>query len=310
MKQFQTIILLITILITVSACGLNNDTNGTNQDSMMATDTFEPDAINDEQISEEEWQEEEILLAPDESNQWDEELGYGDDYIVVRKDEETYNDYVINVGIVDTNGNWLVPLSDDFIFAQAIQKIYSKHGNNTKFVLNYMGEGVFILSRHFSMVYSFGRTGMSSDEYYSEGGAYENDCYLYNVISGKSSTFTAKDISFCENGYMLMYPSTRYNSNFCKISADGEVTEIPVEYSSWYDGPEFSGLANGQFFANGCFYDIDGNLKIDLSQYQLTRIPGYLDGIYEIEFKNSVGTEWEASVDQSGNFVEEPRKIS
>ncbi len=136
--------------MTLSACGLNNDTNGKNQDSMMvtdtldqdsmvATDTFEPDVINDEQISEEEWQEEEVLLAPDESNQWDEELGYGDDYIVVRKDEETYNDYVINVGIVDTNGNWLVPLSDDFIFAQAIQKIYSKHGNDAKFVLNYMG---------------------------------------------------------------------------------------------------------------------------------------------------------------------------
>lgn len=281
------------------------------QDSMSDTDMIDQDAINDEQFSEEgeDWQEEEVQPEPVESNQWDEEIGWGDDYIVVRKDEETYNDYLINVGIVDTNGNWIVPLSDDFIFAQAIQKIYSKHGNDANYVLHYMGEGVFILSWHFSVVYSYGRDGMTSDEYYSGGGAYENDCYLYNVFSGKSSIFCAKDISLCKNGYMLMYPSTRYNSNFSKVSADGEVTEIPVEYSSWYDGPEFSGIVNDQFFANGCFYDINGNLKLDLSEYQLTQIPSYHDGVYEIQFTNSVGTMWEATVDQSGNFVKEPEKI-
>ena len=134
--------------------------------------------------------------------------------------------------------------------------------------------------------------------------------YFYNAESGASTIFDATDLSLCSNGDMLMYNSQRYGSSFYRVNKDGNVTKLPVGYSAWYDGPRFSGYSDGLFFANGCFYDISGKMKINLEAYALTETPCFKNGQCEICFTNDKGTEYSATIDKTGAFIIDPQIVT
>lgn len=227
---------------------------------------------------------------------------YSDDKCVIGwKEYETYNSYYVEVGIIDNAGNWIVPLSKDFIFSEAFMEIDSVYDDVRPSSNNiiYLGDGVYIMS--------YGVNILSTDGSISRlGFAYpgENICYLYNINTGCSASFAAVKLSYCSDGNMLMYNSTRYNSNFYKVDMNGNVTEIPVEYDSWYDGPSCSGYSDGVFFANGYFYDIEGNVVCSVLEYELISTPYFSNGSCEITFKNPKGTVYTKVIDKNGNFIE------
>lgn len=260
-----------------------------------------------------------LEYAPDDEDiqnllntyEWDDVLYEDATYIIVRKNYENYDNYTICVGLWNKKEKtWVAPLSSDFIFATAIQEQEGKGtymGGTTEFNsdnLAYLGEGVFIATLGVDIINTSGQTTKVGS--YSSLGDSGLDIYLYNAWTNTSSRFNATDISYCSNGYMLMYNSARYNSAFYSVSANGDVTALPVAHSVAYDGPSYSGYSNGVFFANGYFYDIDGNEKIDLTQYDLISTPYFENEKCTIVFKNAACTEYEAVIDLSGNFITAP----
>lgn len=83
--------------------------------------------------------------------QWDQVLLENADFSVVRKDLDCYDSYTVRVGILDSNGDWICPLSSSCIFALAINdtgNLHSYNGNRIKIDSGnfaYLGEGVMSL---------------------------------------------------------------------------------------------------------------------------------------------------------------------
>lgn len=243
---------------------------------------------------------------------WTTVLYTSDSFTIVRKDLTTFESNIIRVGVMDANGKWIVPLSSDFIFAEAVRKESGRatmSGSRTQITsknVYYLGEGVFILS--------LGMNVRSTSGYMHSVGSASSVtssglvCYMYNANNGSQTSFNAVWISECNDGNMLMYNSSRYNSPFYRVDAFGNVTELPVRHD--VNDYEISGFSEGLFFANGYFYDVNGSKKINLTDYDITNAPYFSDGVCKIEFKNNMGTKYRATIDKNGKFVQEPEKVS
>lgn len=243
---------------------------------------------------------------------WTTVLYSGDSFTIVRKDLTTFESNIIRVGVMDANGKWIVPLSSDFIFAEAIRKESGRatmSGSRTEITsknVYYLGEGVFIMSLGMNV-------RSTSGNIYSVGSAYSVTssglvCYMYNTNNGTQTSFNAVWISECNDGNMLMYNSSRYNSPFYRVDSFGNITELPVRHD--VNDYKISGFSEGLFFANGYFYDVNGSKKINLTDYDITNAPYFSDGVCKIEFKNNMGTKYWATIDKNGKFVQEPEKVS
>ena len=247
-----------------------------------------------------------------EKHNWTTVLYTSDSFTIVRKDLTTFESNIIRVGVMDANGKWIVPLSSDFIFAEAVRKESGRatmSGSRTQITsknVYYLGEGVFILS--------LGMNVRSTSGYMHSVGSASSVtssglvCYMYNANNGSQTSFNAVWISECNDGNMLMYNSSRYNSPFYRVDAFGNVTELPVRHD--VNDYEISGFSEGLFFANGYFYDVNGSKKINLTDYDITNAPYFSDGVCKIEFKNNMGTKYRATIDKNGKFVQEPEKVS
>ena len=295
MKSTKIFLLIVafSLLLSVTSCAPNNKVNN-QPNGQIKTDNSKKNKVD--------------------VSMYDDVLYQDDNVIIVRDNIDTYDKYVIQVGIMDGEGNWLYPLSEDFIFAKAIRdehmeptlsipdtKIDSRH-------VTYLGEGMFILSRHIAVISESGHVADIRGTNCSTTAASGYNCYLFNINTGQTAVFGARQITHFENGYALMYQSERSNANFFSISSNGTVTELPVQDSSWSNGPGNSGYSDGLFFANGYFYDINGTQEIDLTKYKLTDTPYFMNGQCEIRFVNEGGTAYKAIIDKSGNFISSPEK--
>jgi len=72
----------------------------------------------------------------------------------------------------------------------------------------------------------------------------------------------------------------------------------------------FGPLSEGLFYADNGLYDMNGNLKVDLSDYNIVGYE-YLvkDGKFYFEFKNPGGTRYFAEVDLKGKLLYTPEKV-
>lgn len=254
------------------------------------------------------------------NNEFDEILCKGDDYIVVNKTYDNYDGYYILVGVLNTEGEWMRELSKSNIFAKA----YSDTSKKTEFVnggaiglksdnFYYLGEGIFIASLGVEINYPGYRVNVGS---YSSLGSSGLECYFFDVVNDIQTSFKATNISPYYDGFMLMYNSERYNSHFYRVNKYGEAEELPCIYSSvWSIG--YPAYSDGVFFAEGKFYDIDGNVVLDISNYRLYGLeyndrrepPYFVDGKCTIKFRNSGGTLYKAVIDKKGNYIEQPKKF-
>lgn len=252
------------------------------------------------------------LLSALEEYNWTMVLYSDSNYTIVRKDKDTFDSHIIQVGIMDSNGKWIVPLSSEFVFAQAIQNESGRAtltGSRTAITddnVYYLGEGAFIMSLGVKVRSASGYLHDVGSNYST--GSEGLKCYFYNVKNGAQASFNAVWISNCSDGNMLMYNSSRYNSNFYRVDTSGNVFELPVRHEV-NDYP-VSGLAEGLFYANGYFYDIEGNKVIDLTQYAIISAPYFSNGKCTFEFKNNMGTRYKATIDKTGEFISAPEMVN
>lgn len=136
-------------VVCLSGCSKGNDSNISLSEQQSVNQSY---SVNEKTDNNDVVIENEIKI--EESNdKWDEILCYGDGYYVVRKTIDTYEEYSVQIGIIDENLNWIFDLSAySNAFALAYQNTKDKldaEGNRWQFEKNnyaYLGEGVFICS--------------------------------------------------------------------------------------------------------------------------------------------------------------------
>ncbi|MBO5281037.1 MAG: hypothetical protein J6B55_07505 [Clostridia bacterium] len=299
MKKITLFLLSILTLVLLCACsGMN----------------ISKDSYNEKEIHKT------IIEKMQENGEFDEILCSGEDLFLVKKTEDNYNGFRILVGVVNQNGDWIHNLSSTNIFAKAILKESEKSdilsGNKAQLGtgnFEYLGEGIFIASLGVTMHFP----GYSRQiGIYSSTGSTGLECYFFNVKENIQISFPATDITPYHDGYMLMYQSNRYNSNFYNVNTKGEITKLPCIYDSWV-GLSFPAYSDGVFFAENKFFDILGNVVLDISEYDLygseygedSTPPYFVNGKCTIKFRNNGGTLYKAVIDKQGNFVEKPSKL-
>lgn len=301
-KQFGrclVVIATIIIVLSLSACEIFDK-----------AETFSDDTKNNKPLSEVK-----IPISPEE---YDAVLASGDGYFLVSKFVETYSAAEKQIGIVDSNGIWVLELSSSNIFGEAVKTEEGQPvltGQKTYLSYKYLGDGIF--------VGTLGVEFMEPGKEYSEDigpfelvGRMAYACYFYNAKNKRSWQFGANYISPYEGDYMLASnygyvngESKNYGSDdwYFIVDKEGHITDLNLERTS-----SFSPLSDGLFLNDGVFYNIKGVPVLSVREYDLVNPQAtcFINGKCEIKFKNPAGNEYVAVIDKNGNFVKEPEKCN
>ena len=239
------------------------------------------------------------------------------------------------LGVVDDSGEWVQELTDTGTFVEEVR--FRAEGSSETLrdssCYMYLGEGVFLASPGVSVY--------TKDEEYRVGpwpdmitdsatGQLEVavwECLIWNVVDNSQAEFDASKISTFQDGYSLFceaedaFGGGRLNA----VNTKGEITEFTCEFVPNKPGHNFPVYSEGLFYActdkaaRPGFYDIEGNMVIDLSSYNMGRIPYssemgvnapyFENGQATILFANNAGSVFEAVIDKTGAFVGEPEKV-
>ena len=336
MKRVFPLILAAALMLSLAACGggetgdTNTPSGGEDIDNSSTSNPSGADVNatdNDQEIT-----------VPN-NGEWDEILCSGGGYHLVKKEIDTFEEYKIMVGVVDDDGEWVHELSNTGAVAEGIQMYTDAYGAEENTLLDsncymYLGDGVFIGSPSL-LVYSADseyRLGLGDafltfdygDEVVTSGW----DSVFWNVIDNVQMGFRLTRISMFQGGYALLTQTADYENTLYSINTKGQITELPCNIYYNSDDPvyfqyKFPVYSDGLFFAHGDgfqtgFFDIEGNLIIDLSSTDMTGIPYceelginapyFENGEATILFKNNGDTVYRATIDKTGEYIGEPQK--
>ena len=336
MKRVFPLILAAALMLSLAACGggetgdTNTPSGGEDIDNASTSNPSGADVNatdNDQEIT-----------VPN-NGEWDEILCSGGGYHLVKKEIDTFEEYKIMVGVVDDDGEWVHELSNTGAVAEGIQMYTDAYGAEENTLLDsncymYLGDGVFIGSPSL-LVYSADseyRLGLGDafltfdygDEVVTSGW----DSVFWNVIDNVQMGFRLTRISMFQGGYALLTQTADYENTLYSINTKGQITELPCNIYYNSDDPvyfqyKFPVYSDGLFFAHGDgfqtgFFDIEGNLIIDLSSTDMTGIPYceelginapyFENGEATILFKNNGDTVYRATIDKTGEYIGEPQK--
>lgn len=336
MKRVFPLILAAALMLSLAACGggetgdTNTPSGGEDIDNASTSNPSGADVNatdNDQEIT-----------VPN-NGEWDEILCSGGGYHLVKKEIDTFEEYKIMVGVVDDDGEWVHELSDTGAVAECIQMYTDAYGAEENTLLDsncymYLGDGVFIGSPSL-LVYSADseyRLGLGDSfltfDYGDEVVTSGWDSLFWNVIDNVQMGFRLTRISMFQDGYALLTRTADYDNTLYSIDTKGQITELPCNIYYNSDDPvyfqyKFPVYSDGLFFAHGDgfqtgFFDIEGNLIIDLSSTDMTGIPYceelginapyFENGEATILFKNNGDTVYRATIDKTGEYIGEPQK--
>ena len=326
MKKIVSLLLAGALTLSLAACGgdTTSDVSGTSGANVSGSSETPSDDANSSQE----------VTVPN-NGEWDEILCSGDGYHLVKKEVDAYDGYKFTLGVVDDDGEWVQELTDTGTFVEEVR--FRAEGSSETLrdssCYMYLGEGVFLASPGVSVY--------TKDEEYRVGpwpdmitdsatGQLEVavwECLIWNVVDNSQAEFDASKISTFQDGYSLFceaedaFGGGRLNA----VNTKGEITEFTCEFVPNKPGHNFPVYSEGLFYActdkaaRPGFYDIEGNMVIDLSSYNMGRIPYssemgvnapyFENGQATILFANNAGSVFEAVIDKTGAFVGEPEKV-
>ena len=323
MKKIVSLLLAGALTLSLAACGGANVSSSSETNTPSGSETPSDDANSSQEVT-----------VPN-NGEWDEILCSGDGYHLVKKEVDAYDGYKFMLGVVDDSGEWVQELTDTGTFVEEVR--FRAEGSSETLrdssCYMYLGEGVFLASPGVSVY--------TKDEEYRVGpwpdmitdsatGQLEVavwECLIWNVVDNSQAEFDASKISTFQDGYSLFceaedaFGGGRLNA----VNTKGEITEFTCEFVPNKPGHNFPVYSEGLFYActdkaaSPGFYDIEGNMVIDLSSYNMGRIPYssemgvnapyFENGQATILFANNAGSVFEAVIDKTGAFVGEPEKV-
>ena len=329
MKKVWYLVLSAALILSLAACGgesssSNADTPSTETSTSAGGGSAEGDTGSGGQEAD----------VPN-NGEWDEILCSGDGYHLVKKEIDAYDGYKFMLGVVDDDGQWVQEMTDTGTFVEEVR--FRAEGSSETLrdssCYMYLGEGVFLASPGVS-VYTKNeeyRVGpwpdMITDSATGQLEVAVWECLIWNVVDNSQAEFDASKISTFQDGYSLFceaedaFGGGRLNA----LNTKGEITEFTCEFVPNKPGHNFPVYSEGLFYActdkaaRPGFYDIEGNMVIDLSSYNMGRIPYssemgvnapyFENGQATILFANNAGSVFEAVIDKTGAFVGEPEKV-
>ena len=326
MKKIVSLLLAGALTLSLAACGgdTTSDVSGTSGANVSGSSETPSDDANSSQE----------VTVPN-NGEWDEILCSGDGYHLVKKEVDAYDGYKFTLGVVDDDGEWVQELTDAGTFVEEVR--FRAEGSSETLrdssCYMYLGEGVFLASPGVSVYtkdeeYRVGSwPDMITDSVTGQLEVAVWECLIWNVVDNSQAEFDASKISTFQDGYSLFCESEdafgggRLNA----LNTKGEITEFTCEFVPNKPGHNFPVYSEGLFYActdkaaRPGFYDIEGNMVIDLSSYNMGRIPYssemgvnapyFENGQATILFANNAGSVFEAVIDKTGAFVGEPEKV-
>lgn len=326
MKKIVSLLLAGALALSLAACGgdTTSDVSGTSGANVSGSSETPSDDANSSQE----------VTVPN-NGEWDEILCSGDGYHLVKKEVDAYDGYKFMLGVVDDDGEWVQELTDTGTFVEEVR--FRAEGSSETLrdssCYMYLGEGVFLASPGVSVYtkdeeYRVGPwPDMITDSVTGQLEVAVWECLIWNVVDNSQAEFDASKISTFQDGYSLFceaedaFGGGRLNA----LNTKGEITEFTCEFVPNKPGHNFPVYSEGLFYActdkaaRPGFYDIEGNMVIDLSSYNMGRIPYSIEmgvnapyfenGQATILFANNAGSVFEAVIDKTGAFVGEPEKV-
>ena len=326
MKKIVSLLLAGALTLSLAACGgdTTSDVSGTSGANVSGSSETPSDDANSSQE----------VTVPN-NGEWDEILCSGDGYHLVKKEVDAYDGYKFMLGVVDDDGEWVQELTDAGTFVEEVR--FRAEGSSETLrdssCYMYLGEGVFLASPGVSVYtkdeeYRVGPwPDMITDSVTGQLEVAVWECLIWNVVDNSQAEFDASKISTFQDGYSLFceaedaFGGGRLNA----LNTKGEITEFTCEFVPNKPGHNFPVYSEGLFYActdkaaSPGFYDIEGNMVIDLSSYNMGRIPYssemgvnapyFENGQATILFANNAGSVFEAVIDKTGAFVGEPEKV-
>ena len=326
MKKIVSLLLAGALTLSLAACGgdTTSDVSGTSGANVSGSSETPSDDANSSQE----------VTVPN-NGEWDEILCSGDGYHLVKKEVDAYDGYKFMLGVVDDDGEWVQELTDAGTFVEEVR--FRAEGSSETLrdssCYMYLGEGVFLASPGVSVYtkdeeYRVGPwPDMITDSVTGQLEVAVWECLIWNVVDNSQAEFDASKISTFQDGYSLFceaedaFGGGRLNA----LNTKGEITEFTCEFVPNKPGHNFPVYSEGLFYActdkaaRPGFYDIEGNMVIDLSSYNMGRIPYssemgvnapyFENGQATILFANNADSVFEAVIDKTGAFVGEPEKV-
>lgn len=264
------------------------------------------------------------------NGEWDQILCSGDGYYLVEKEIDEYDGYSIQFGVVDENGEWVQELTDTGAFAEGVKRriydVLNEFGAGDKFKEPswywYLGEGVFLASPATSVFDETTQTQVGPPEDLSALPTGNGYVLLWNFKDNVQKEIHAPKISTFNDGYALYCSEDSSAEALRAVDKQGNVIKLPCLYLQNKPKHDFPVYSEGLFFANTLdyepgFFDIQGNLIIDLSEYEMEDVsyttyfnaPYFKDGKAEILIENEGGSVFKGTIDKNGKLVGEPEKV-
>ena len=228
-------------------------------------------------------------------------LIWDDGYTVVVQMEEAFDGVTYKLGVLGSDGEWIVPLDMN----NPVVKTLGKQASLDKFTeMYYMGEGVL----HFAV---------------------DNTYYFYNIekntvtkVESELSDYDTKSVLKCADEFQDGITTDKYGwgGGFCKISSDGKITIIPVEFhedlhenigSYYYDRINNRVIQMGDTYHQDGFsiFDSNGNVIKKLENVNILKSYGFSQAGYaRLILENTEGTQYYTVMDTDGNFLFDPIK--
>lgn len=261
----------------------------------------------------------------------------GNTYELVANQTETSQGFEITVGIIENN-EWLVPLTSEFPFLGEdglfhVKQDYSSAGSSLNDVGSIISNIYFIETGGFLMDVFIDSTTLfgNNEEYFYLYSCHEKDCISFDQ-NEYSLRYARMDASFSngvvdyygeiytDNGKILVYRETSGTVSgwiedrvYDWMTLDTRTLEMNTFGSNVAGLCPEGVLSEGLIFASDqCFYNTNMQKVIDLSAYQIDMWYGYQiyfkNGVCTFTAENDLGTEFEITIDKSGNVLSEVKK--
>lgn len=333
MKKILFLVLTAALILSLAACGGDTTTEASESSDANLSGSSETNAPNNSDTLGNDAESGKEAEVPN-NGEWDEILCSGDGYHLVKKEVDAYDGYKFTLGVVDDEGQWVQEMTDTGTFVDEVR--FRAEGSSETLrdssCYMYLGEGVFLASPGVS-VYTKDeehRVGpWENSVSYSPTGRAEVaiwECLLWNVKTNMQTEIDASKMSTFQDGYLLFCKEDESGSGtLSAMNTNGEITEFTCKFLPNKPGHNFPVYSEGLFYActdkgsRPGFFDISGNMVIDLSSYDVGRIPYsnemgvnapyFENGQATILFANNAGSVFQATIDKTGAFVGEPEKV-
>ena len=236
----------------------------------------------------------------------------GGGYRLVAKQEESVKGVTVYVGVLDANSNWVIPLSFDTYLnpggvlthnsMMGSSPGYSFDTNSMDFEtvcehisseMEWAGDDIFVYRTHYTTAYGT----------YCEGVNPVIFCVSTNTWKELECYYRASWPTYFIDGYFVA--CNLYDKNVLIINSKTGVQKTDIYCGDFTRLGQYS---EGLFFAYDGFYNIDGDMVIDLTEYAgiIINAPSFSsNGTCELIAENQLGTAFKATIDLKGNFISE-----